>query len=58
MFIFERERETETEYEHGEGQRERERDPEEAGFRLQAVSTEPDVGLKPMNRKIRSWTLN
>ena len=24
----------------------------EAGSRLRAVSTEPDTGLKPMNRKI------
>ena len=24
----------------------------EAGSRLQAVSTEPDVGLEPMNREI------
>ena len=47
----------------GEGQRERERgggregrreaDTEsEAGSRLQAVSTEPDVGLKRMNPEI------
>ena len=32
---------------------ERERDTEsKAGFRLQAVSTEPDVGLEPMNCEI------
>ena len=32
---------------------EREADAEsEAGLRLQAVSTEPDVGLEPMNREI------
>ena len=37
----------------GEGQKEREGDTEsKAGSRLQAVSTEPDVGLKPMNREI------
>ena len=42
MFIFGRERETECEL-----GRSRERDPEsEAGSRLQAASTEPDVGLK------------
>ena len=54
--IFERERETERETEHGqgEGQREREtRNPKQApGSRLQAVSTELDTGLKPMNREI------
>ena len=39
MFIFEREREREAE---------REGDTEsEAGSRLRAVSTEPDVGLEP-----------
>ena len=37
----------------GEGQREREGDPEsEAGSRLPAVSTEPDAGLEPTNRRI------
>ena len=40
-------REKETEYEWGRG-REREGDTEtEAGSTLQAVSTEPDAGLKP-----------
>ena len=35
------------------GGAEREGDTEsEAGFRLWAVSTEPDVGLKPTNREI------
>ena len=35
------------------GGAETERDTEsEAGSRLRAVSTEPDAGLKPMNRKI------
>ena len=37
----------------GEGQRERERDTEsEAGFRLPAVSTEPDMGLELANCEI------
>ena len=37
---------------NGEGA-EREGDKEsEAGSRLQAVSTEPDMGLEPMNREI------
>ena len=36
--------------------REREGDTEsEAGCRLWAVSTEPDVGLKPMNLEIMTW---
>ena len=45
MFIFERER--------AQGRsREREGGTEsEAGFRLQAVSREPDAGLELMNRK-------
>ena len=44
MFIFERERETEHEQRRG---REREGDTEsEAGSRLRAVSTEPNVGLE------------
>ena len=35
---------------------EREGDTEsEAGSRLQAVSTEPDVGLEPMNCEIMTW---
>ena len=41
MFIFERERERETEF--------------EAGSRLQAVSPETDMGLKPTNREIMFW---
>ena len=46
-FIFERARAREG--------RERDRDTEsEAGFRLWAVSTEPHVGLEPMNC-VRSW---
>ena len=37
----------------GEGQREREGDPEsEVGSRLPAVSTEPDAGHEPTNRRI------
>ena len=48
MFIFEREREHEQ-----ERGRETEGDTEsEAGFRLRAVSTEPEVGLEPTNREI------
>ena len=52
LFIFESERtrvRTQTLAEEGQ----REGDPEsEAGSRLQAVSTEPDVGLEPMNCEI------
>ena len=45
-------RERETECEQGRS-REREGDTEsEAGSRPQAVSTEPDVGLKPTNCEI------
>ena len=51
MFIFEREREHEQ-----ERGRETEGDTEsEAGFRLRAVSTEPEVGLEPTNREIMTW---
>ena len=40
----------------GEGAAEREGDTEsEAGSRLRAVSTEPDVGLEPTNREIITW---
>ena len=47
MFIFERERVCE------QGRGEREGDTEsEAGSRLRAVGTKPDVGLEPMNHKI------
>ena len=47
MFIFERDRQTES---VSEERAEREGDTEsEAGSRLRAVSTEPDVGLKPIN---------
>ena len=50
IYFFETERDR---VRSGEGQREREGDREsEAGFWLQAVSTEPDAGLEPMNREI------
>ena len=45
----------ETEYEWGRG-REREGDTEsEAGSRLWAVNTEPNVGLELTNREILTW---
>ena len=47
--------EWETEREWGRG---RERDihtEPQAGSRLRAVSTEPDMGLEPMNREIMTW---
>ena len=47
MFIFEREKQREC----GRG-RDRERGRHRAGSRLQAVSTEPGVGLTPMDQKI------
>ena len=54
-FIGERERERERERararEQGGAERERETEPE-AGSRLQAVSTEPHVGLELMNGEI------
>ena len=51
MFILERE--TERVSMSGEGQRERERETKsEAGSRLWAVSTEPDVGLELMDCEI------
>ena len=47
MFIFE------TETEHEQGREERQGDTEsEANSRLQAVSTEPDVGLEATNSEI------
>ena len=49
-FIFEREREIGG-WEEGKGQREGDRESK-AASRLQAVSTEPDVGLKPTNHEI------
>ena len=53
LFIFEREGEYRVQV--GERQREREGDTEsEAGSRLRAVSTEPDAGLEPTNRGIRT----
>ena len=59
MFIYfwdrERKRKRET-AQVGEGQIEREEDTEpEAGSRLQAVSTEPDVGLELTNYEIMTW---
>ena len=48
---FERETGTETEHEQGRG-REWETQNPKAGSRLQAVSTEPDVGLEPTNGEI------
>ena len=51
MFIFE----TETECERGRGA-EREGDTEwEAGSRVWAASTEPDMRLEPSNREIMIW---
>ena len=49
MFIYFGKRETEREW--GEGQRERETQSKGCS-RLQAVSTEPNVGLEPTNREI------
>ena len=49
MFLFERDSEW-----VGEEQRETEIEYE-AGSRLQAVSTEPDAGLKPTNRETMIW---
>ena len=47
--------ETECKYELGRG-REREGDTEShAGSRLQAVSTEPDMGLELTNCEIMTW---
>ena len=46
-------REKDTECERGRGE---EGDTEsEVGSRLQAVSTETDVGLEPMNHEIVTW---
>ena len=50
MFIFEREQERER---TSGGEEDRAGDPEsKAGFRLQAVNTQPDVGLEPTNCEI------
>ena len=50
MFVFEREKERERE---SGGRAEREGDTEsEAGSRFPAVSTEPNMRLKPTNREI------
>ena len=52
LFIFEGEKEREREN-ASRGGAERKGDTEsEAGSRLQAVSTEPEVELEPMNREI------
>ena len=52
MFIYLFLTETET-TQAGEEQREKEGDTEsEAGFRLRAVSAEPDAGLDPMNHVV------
>ena len=49
LFVWERE----SERERGGG---RERETEsKAGSRLWAASTEPNMGLKPMDRKIMTW---
>ena len=54
MFIYFWEKETECEQGRG---REREEDMEsEAGSRLWAVSTEPDMGLESMSCEMVTWT--
>ena len=51
LFIFDRVRQR-----MSGGGAEREWDTEsEAGSRLRAVSTEPDMGLEPTNREIVTW---
>ena len=59
MFIHFWQRETERDRERArvsQGGAERERDTEsEAGSRLRAVSTEPDVGLELMSHEIMTW---
>ena len=53
LFFWERERERER---ASGGRAQREGDTEfKAGFRFQAVSTEPDVGLKPTYGEIMTW---
>ena len=55
MFIYFWERERDRQSTSG-GRAEREEDTEsEAGSMLQAVSTEPVAGLKPMNCEIVTW---
>ena len=52
----ERERERERERRTSRGGAERETHTEsEAGSRLRAVSTGPDMGLKPTNHEITTW---
>ena len=48
MFIFERESARASEHEWG-------RDRETGRHRIWAVSTEPDVGLEPMNSEVMTW---
>ena len=56
MFIYFWEGEGETETEHEWGRAEREGDTEsEAGSRLWAVSTEPNVGLELTSCEIMTW---
>ena len=53
IYLFLRERQSSS---RGEGQREIEGDREsDAGSRLQAVSTEPNTGLKLTNSEIMTW---
>ena len=54
MFIFERERERDrVQCDRGEGQRDREsQNLKQAPDSEQAISTEPDTGLKPTNCEI------
>ena len=54
FYLFLRERERERENERGEAETEGDTESE-AGSRLWAVSTEPDVGLKPTNCEIMTW---
>ena len=39
----------------GEGQSERETTESEAGSRLWAVTTEPDMGIEPKSHEIMTW---
>ena len=51
LFIFE----TQREKEHKRGMGRERRPDSQAGSRLQAVSTEPHVGLEPTNHEIVTW---
>ena len=53
MFVFERDTERQS-TSRAEAEKERETESE-AGSKLWAVSTEPDVGLELMNREIMIW---